>query len=172
MGFTAAFTHILSYLGIGVLAIGILLSLAAIVPALSWLMASASATSGPVALRRIVLSIVIFQVTLLHLRSPSLYHPEAWLRTAMAAGFLLGCLAPLLALGSGRPPGRRHRGMAFLAASWWGLLLFSEALLVSGAAQQTVVLYLFAVTAGAFAGGSLGTLVTRIARPVTAGGGR
>lgn len=165
MGFTATFTHILSFLGIAVLGVGILLALAAIVPALSWLRAAASGATGPVTMRRIALAAVVLHVTLLHLASLASYDPQAWLRSVTGAGFLIGCLVPVLGAGSGGATRRRHRGLVALAALWWALLVFSEALLVSGAPRLGVLLYLFAVIGGAFSGACLGTLVAYLARP-------
>jgi VanZ family protein len=169
MGFVETYGHILSYFGIGLLGLGILVSIFGIISACYWLFTSVSNTQGPVISRRLLVVLAVIAVSSSYLGSPSFYEVMGWWKTTIFGTFILGFMAPILRTDLVRLERRADRGIAMIAGIWWSILVFSEALLVSGAPNQAIVLYLFAAVAGIFAGSTLGVTVARTARMKMAG---
>lgn len=164
MGFADTFLQLSSYLGIALLGVGILIALVGIIPALSWLFSAASESSGPVVFRRLLLVAVVLYISAVYLGSPVFYGMASWWKPAVIAGLVIGAAVPLLRADKAAGSRRRDRRIGILAALWWGLLVFSEALLVSDAPHQAAVLYLFGGAAGLLSGAALGSTVSGIAR--------
>ncbi|PKN53519.1 MAG: hypothetical protein CVU55_02535 [Deltaproteobacteria bacterium HGW-Deltaproteobacteria-13] len=164
MGFFETYSYILSYFGIGFLGLGILLSIALIIPACYWLFTSLSVNQGSVAFRRIILMFVVTYISFAYLRSPSFYEIMGWWKTTFLITFIIGFIVPVLRMDIARPDRKKDRGIAFISGAWWSLLIFSEALLVSGASYQVVVLYLFTGISGILCGGMMGTTFAQTAR--------
>ena len=72
MGFVEVYKYILSYFGIGILGIGILLSIGLIIPACYWLFTCASANRGAAVFRRVMLVLVIMLISFSYVRAPFL----------------------------------------------------------------------------------------------------
>lgn len=164
MGFAEVYKYILSYFGIGFLGIGILLSIGLIIPACYWLFTSVSVNKGAVVFRRILLMLAIMYISFAYLRAPSFYEIGGWWKTTFWAAFIVGLIVPVLRLDIARPDRQKDRGMAWIAGVWWFLLIFSEALLVSGAPHQAFVLYPFTIVTGIFCGGMIGLTVAQTAK--------
>jgi hypothetical protein len=164
MGFIEIYGYILSYFGIGLLGLGILISICGIIPACYWLFTSVSVNGGPFVFRRILAMLALIFVASSYLHSPSFYEVAGWWKTTFFGTFILGFLVPVLRTDLVHLDCRTDRGIAMLSGLWWGILVFSEALLVSGAPQQAIVLYLFTAVTGFLSGGILGTTLARIAR--------
>jgi len=169
MGFIETYSHILSYFGIGLLGLGILISICGIIPACYWLFTSVSSNGGPVIFRRILVTLAVIFVSTSYLGSPSFYEVMGWWKATISGAFIVGFIATILRTDLVRLEQRTGRGIAIIAGIWWFVLVFSEGLLVSGAPHQAIVLYLFAAVTGIFAGGTLGTTVARTARMKMAG---
>jgi hypothetical protein len=164
MGFIETYSNILSYFGIGFLGVGILVSICGIVPACYWLFTSAAANRGSVVFRRILVMLAVILVSFSYLGSPSFYEAAGWWKVTFLGALILGFIIPVLRTDLLRLDRRTDRGIAIISGVWWGILVFSEALLVSGAPHQIVVLYVFVAVTGMFSGGILGTTTARIAR--------
>jgi len=164
MGFAEAYSYILSYFGIGLVGLGILISICGIIPACDWLFRSLSGNGGPVIFRRLLAMLTVIFVSSFYLGSPAFYEIAGWWKTTFLGGFALGFAVPVLRADLLQLDRRTDRSLSIIAGIWWGILVFSEALLVSGAPHQAVVLYLFAAVTGILAGGTLGITVTRTAR--------
>lgn len=164
MGFSEIYSFILSYFGIVLLGAGIMLSIALIVPACHWLFISLSVNNGAVAFRRIIVMLTVMYLTFSYLRSPSFYEVAGWWRTTFFATFVIGFMVPALRLDIVRPDRKRDRGIAIISVVWWMLLIFSEALLISGALLQTFILYPFTAVAGILCGSMMGVTVAQTAR--------
>lgn len=164
MGFIETYGYILSYFGIGLLGLGILISICGIVPACYWIFTSVSANRGPVVFRRVLVMLAVIYVTSSYVRSPSFYEAAGWWKTTFFAAFLIGFFVPVLWMDRVRLDCRTDRGIAMISCLWWGILVFSEALLVSGVPHQAIVLYLFVGVTGVLSGSMLGTTFARTAR--------
>jgi hypothetical protein len=164
MGFFETYGYILSYFGIGLLGLGILISIVGIVPACYWLFTSVSVNRGPVIFRRILVMIAVIFIASSYVRSPSFYEAAGWWKTTFFAAFLLGFFVPVLRMDLDRLDRRADRGIAMISCLWWGILVFSEALLISGVIHQAMVLYLFVRMTGILSGSILGTTFARTAR--------
>ncbi len=164
MGFLETYGYILSYFGIGLLGLGILLSICGIIPACYWLFASVSANRGFVVFRRLLVMLAVILVASSYVRSSSFYEAAGWWKTTFLGTFLLSFFVPVLRMDRVHLDRRADRGLAMISGLWWGILVFSEALLVSGLAQQTIVLYLFVGVTGILSGSILGTTFARTAR--------
>ncbi len=164
MGFAEVYKYIISYFGIGFLGIGILLSIGLIIPACYWLFISVSVNKGSVVFRRIFLMIVIMYISFAYLRAPSFYEIGGWWKTTFWAVFVIGFIAPVLRMDIARSDRQKDRGMAWISGVWWFLLIFSEALLVSGAPHQAFVLYPFIIVSGVLCGGMMGVTVAQTAK--------
>lgn len=164
MGFTEIYGYILSYFGIGFLGLGILLSVGLIIPACYWLYTALAVNKGSVVFRRLLVMLAIIYFSFSYLHSPSFYEVAGWWKLTFLGAFILGFILPVLRMDIIRPNRRRDRALAWLSGAWWGLLVFSEALLVSGAPHQAAVLYLFIGVAGILCGGMIGTTFVETAR--------
>ena len=164
MGFSEVYKYILSYFGIGFLGIGILLSIGLIIPACYWLFTSLSVNKGAVIFRRILVMFAVMYISFFYLRSPSFYEIGGWWRITFLISFIIGFIAPVFRLDIARPDCRSDRGIAWISGGWWFLLIFSEALLISGAPHQAFVLYPFMVVTGILCGGMIGITVAQIAK--------
>jgi hypothetical protein len=96
--------------------------------------------------------------------SPSFYEAAGWWKTTFFGAFLPGFFVPVLRMDLVRLDRRSDRGIAMISGLWWGILVFSEALLVSGVPDQAIILYLFVAVTGILSGGILGTTFARTAR--------
>lgn len=164
MGFTEIYGYILSYFGIGILGLGILLSLGLIIPACYWLFTSLAVNKGSVVFRRMLVMFAVIYISFSYLGSPAFYEAAGWWKITFLGAFILGFIVPVLRMDIVRRDRRRDRGLAWISGAWWTLLVFSEALLVSGATHQVVVLYLFIGIAGILCGSMIGTTIAQTAR--------
>jgi len=164
MGFLATYGHILSYFGIAFLGLAILVSLCAIVPACYWLFSSLSSNRGPAVFRRLLTMVVISLVSSSYLGSPSLYGMAQWRKTTVICAFILGVVIPVLRTDLVRLDRYSNRALAMLAGLWWLILVVSEALLISGVSEQSVLLYLYMAVTGFLCGTIIGTTVARTAK--------
>ena len=164
MGFAEVYGHILSYFGIGFLGLGILVSICAIIPACYWIFSSLSNNRGSLVFRRMLVILAVFYISFSYLRSPVFFEAAGWWKVTFFSAAVIGFIVPLLRLDMAGPERRSDRGIAMVSGLWWGLLVFSEALLVSGAPHQVIVLYLFTGVAGLLCGGTLGSTLARTAR--------
>jgi hypothetical protein len=164
MGFSEVYKYILSYFGIGFLGIGILLSIGLIIPACYWLFTSLSVNKGAVIFRRILVMFAVMYISFYYLRAPSFYEIGGWWRITFLISFIIGFIAPVLRLDIVQPDQQKDRGIAWISGVWWFLLIFSEALLVSGAPHQAFVLYPFMIVTGILCGGMIGITVVQTAK--------
>ena len=164
MGFTEIYGYILSYFGIGFLGIGILLSIGLIIPACYWLFTSLAVNKGSVVFRRMLVMLAVIYISFSYLGSPAFYEAAGWWKITFLGTFILGFIVPVFRMDIVRLDRRRDRGLAWISSAWWILLVFSEALLVSGAPHQVVVLYLFIGIAGILCGSMIGTTLAQTAR--------
>ncbi len=164
MGFLATYGHILSYFGIAFLGLAILVSLCAIVPACYWLFSSLSSNRGPAVFRRLLTMVVISLVSSSYLGSPAFYGMAQWRKTTVICAFILGIVIPVLRTDLVRLDRYSNRVLAMLAGLWWLILVVSEALLISGVSEQSVLLYLFMAVTGFLCGAIIGTTAARTAK--------
>lgn len=164
MGFVEVYRHILSYFGIGFLGVGILLSIVLIIPAGYWLFTALAFNKGAVVFRRMLVLLAVLYISFSYVRSPSFYEIAGWWKTVCLAGFVLAVVVHFLRMDIARIDRRRDRGLAWLSVAWFGLLIFSEALLVSWAIYQVWVLYLFMGAAGILCGSITGRTLVQTAR--------
>lgn len=164
MGFAEVYKYILSYFGIGLLGIGILLSIGLIIPACYWLFTSVSLNKGAVIFRRILLMLAIMYISFSYLRAPSFYEIGGWWKTTFWVSFIIGFIVPVLRLDIVRPDGQGDRSIAWISGVWWFLLIFSEALLVSGTPHQSFILYPFMIVTGILCGGMMGITSAQTAK--------
>lgn len=164
MGFAEVYKYILSYFGIGFLGIGILLSIVLIIPAGYWLFSALAMNKGAVVFRRMIVLIAVIYLSFSYVRTPSFYEMAGWWKSAFLTGFALAAIVHFLRMDIARVDRRRDRALAWLSMIWFGLLIFSEALLVSWAAYQVWVLYLFMGMAGVLCGSIIGRTFVQTAR--------
>jgi hypothetical protein len=164
MGFAEVYKYILSYFGIGFLSIGILLSIGLVIPACYWLFTSVSVNQGAVVFRRILLMLAIMYISFSYVRAPSFYEIGGWWKTTFWAAVVVGFLVPVFRIDIIHFDRKQDRAIAVISGLWWILLIFSEALLVSGVPYQAFILYLFVAVAGILCGGMIGTTVAQIAK--------
>lgn len=170
MGFLETYGHLLSYFGIAVLGIAILVSICAVIPACYWLFSALSSHRGSVVFRRLLAAIVIGFISYSYLGSAFFYGMAVWRRTTVISAFIVGLMAPVLLIARIDLEKRSSRGLAMLSGLWWALLVLSEALLVSGVAEQAVLLYPFMAVAGLLCGAILGSTAARMAKRQTQAG--
>ena len=170
MGFTETWSYILSYFGIFFLGLAIFISICAVIPACYWLFSSLASNRGPMIFSRIVAFLVVAYITYSYLGSPFFYGIASWRRTTIISAFVVGLVVPLLRMGNLRLERRSDRGLAVLSSVWWGILVVSEALLVSGYAQQGLLLYLFMAATGLVCGAIFGSTIARLGRQGQAAG--
>ena len=161
MCFVEVYKYILSYFGIGILGIGILLSIGAIVPACYWLFTCASANRGAAVFRRIMLALVIILISFSYVRAPFFYEIHGWWKVTFWAAFAVGLLVPVFTADISRAGRRPSRGIIIMSCLWWVMLILSEALLVSGMPYQALTLYIFIAVAGLLNGTMIGTSVSQ-----------
>jgi len=161
MGFVEVYKYILSYFGIGILGIGILLSIGAIVPACYWLFTCASANRGAAVFRRIMLALVIILISFSYVRAPFFYEIHGWWKVTFWAAFAVGLLVPVFTADISRADRRPSRGIIIMSCLWWVMLILSEDLLVSGMPYQALTLYIFIAVAGLLCGTMIGTSVSQ-----------
>jgi hypothetical protein len=164
MGFIETYGYILSYFGIGLLGLGILISICGIIPACYWIFTSVSTNRGPAIFRRVLVMTAVIFVASSYVHSTPFYEAAGWWKTTFFAAFLPGFLVPVLRMDLVRLDRRADRGLAMVSCLWWGILVFSEALLISGVLHQAIVLYLFVGMTGILSGSTLGTTFARTAR--------
>ncbi|HBB17852.1 MAG TPA: hypothetical protein DCZ97_12955 [Syntrophus sp. (in: bacteria)] len=164
MGFTEMYSYILSYFGICFLGLGILLSMGLIIPACYWLFTTFAVNEGSVVFRRLLVMLAVIYISFSYLGTPSFYEAAGWWKTTFFGAFILGFIVPVLRMDISRLDRRRDRGLAWISGVWWSLLVFSEALLVSEASHQAMVLYLFTGVAGILCGVTIGTTFAQTAR--------
>ncbi len=164
MGFAEVYKYILSYFGIGFLGIGILLSIALVIPACYWLFTSVAINKGTVIFRRILLMLVIMYISFSYLRAPFFYEIGGWWKTTFWAAFVISFIVPVLRLDIARSDHHKDRGIAWMSGAWCLLLIFSEALLVSGMPHQAFVLYPFIIMTGVLCGSMMGITVAQTAK--------
>ncbi|MBN1363700.1 MAG: hypothetical protein JW976_02745 [Syntrophaceae bacterium] len=164
MGFSEVYKYILSFFGIGFLGIGILLSICLIIPACYWLFTSVSFNKGAVVFRRIFVMLAVMYISFSYLRAPYFYEIGGWWKITFWLSFIIGFIVPVLRLGIVRLNRQRDRGIALISSVWWTLLIFSEALLVSGTPHQAFILYPFMIVTGILCGGIMGITVAQTAK--------
>ena len=74
--------------------------------------------------------------------------------------FTAGVLVPVFMADTGANR-RPSKMIIIMSCLWWVLLIFSEALLVSGMPYQAVTLYIFIAVGGLFCGTMIGTSVSQ-----------
>ncbi|HOE80636.1 MAG TPA: hypothetical protein PLC37_00205 [Smithellaceae bacterium] len=161
MGFVEVYKYILSYFGIGILGIGILLSIGLIIPACYWLFTCASANRGAAVFRRVMLVLVIMLISFSYVRAPFFYEIHGWWKVTFWLAFAAGVLVPVFMADTGPADRRPSRMIIIMSCLWWVMLIFSEALLVSGMPYQAVTLYIFIAVGGLFCGTMIGTSVSQ-----------
>lgn len=166
MGFTETCSHILSYFGIAFLGLAILISICVIIPACYWLFTSLSLNRGAVVFRRLLSLVVIGFISYSYLGAPFFYGMAQWRKTTFICALIAGVLIPVLRADRVRLERRSDRGLAMLSGLWWAILVFSEALLVSGVPGQAILLYFFMAVTGLLCGAILGTTTARLAKQV------
>jgi hypothetical protein len=164
MGFTEVYKYILSYFGIGFLGVGILLSIVLIIPAFYWLFTALAHNKGALVFRRILVMFAVVYISFSYSRSPSFFEIAGWWKTVFLGGFAFAFIVHFLRLDIARIDRRRDRALAWISAVWFGLLIFSEALLVSWATYQVWVLYFFMGSAGILCGSITGRTFVQTAR--------
>ncbi len=162
MGYWDSFTYVLSYAGMLVLGVGILLSLLGIATALLAILSLVPRMRGVSLTGRVVTLVLVLLATNGYLGALPHGSVPGWWPLAVLAGLVLGAGLPLLRLDMPLADHPYHLGIALSGIGWWVSWITSQGVLVAGNQGQGLVAPVLAAATGWFVGFSAGSIVRQL----------